>query len=165
MLREIGAPQSTSGLRACAHASYPLTRQVKPQGMVLSGRSIVARLWPYLQRLKTKNCGWFGGSCGWNSVLECRPQVRAPGLSCFSMVAIHLSSCEASNSYICEKQSCFRAIDNVWWHHYASGFYICSSSSIWCRTFQPVDQVILHSAVDKDLRDEMSCIILNYCYV
>ena len=83
MLREIGAPQSTSGLRACAHASYPLTRQVKPQGTVLSGRSIVACLWPYLQWLKTKNHGWIGGLRGWNSALECGPQVWAPGFSCF----------------------------------------------------------------------------------
>ena len=124
MLREIGAPQSTSGLRACAHASYPLTRQVKPQDMVLSGRSIVARLWPYLQWLKTKNHGWIGGSRGCNSALECGPQVWALGFSCYSMVAIHLPRCEASNSYICEQQNHFRAIDSVWWHHYASGLYV-----------------------------------------
>ena len=63
------APSSTSGSLARAHASCPLSiplHKFSLKALVLSNRSIAARLWPYLWQLETKNCGHIGGSCGWN---------------------------------------------------------------------------------------------------
>ena len=50
-------------------------------------RSNAEHLWPYIQRLEVKNRGHNGGSHGWNSTLEHRPRVRAPGCGSFSLIA------------------------------------------------------------------------------
>ena len=38
--------------------------------------------------LEMKSNGWIGGSCGWNSTLVHRPQIRAQGLGSFSPVPL-----------------------------------------------------------------------------
>ena len=42
--------------------------------------------------LERKNNGWIGGSCGWNSTLVHRPEVRAQGLGSFSPVSTFLQA-------------------------------------------------------------------------
>ena len=62
-----------------------ITQILKPQ--VLSGRSIGACPWQYIQQLEMENHSHIGDSHGWNSALERRPQVWAPGCGSFSPVA------------------------------------------------------------------------------
>ena len=54
------------------------------QAWGLSGHSIAAHSWPYIRQLETKNRDHIGGSLGWNSALECRPQARTRSWFFFS---------------------------------------------------------------------------------
>ena len=119
------APPSTSGSRAHAHAhascllSVP-SHRLSFKARVLSGRSSAARPWPYLRRLETKNRGQSGGSHGWNSALERRSRVWAPGCGSTSPVAT-FSSCvvgQTCTSYV------HTSLHNTHWQCFSN--WICS---------------------------------------
>ena len=74
----------------------------------LSSPSIAAHSWPYLWRLEMKNRGQIGGSCGWNSALERRLRVWAPGRGSFSPIANSLAWYHRWKMYSTAPVSCPR---------------------------------------------------------
>ena len=83
---------SSSGLWVHAHATCLLSEQSHdPQSV--GTNSIVACSWSYLWQLEIKNRDLIVGPRSWNSSLERRPWVWAPGRGSFTPVATFLKLC------------------------------------------------------------------------